>query len=87
MFLSTLVLFACTAVIMDSATDSVNESFQCLLDKKTLEEIMCMSHRTQSFLILLPFHFSALSDALQYPALEERLELKGLLLPSLHDPA
>lgn len=46
-----------------------------------------MSHRAQSFLILLPFHFPALSGALHYSALEERLELKGHLLPSLPNPA
>lgn len=44
-----------------------------------------MSHRAQSFLILLPFHFSALLHALQYLALE-RLELKGLLLSRSRAP-
>lgn len=43
-----------------------------------------ISHRAQSFLIFQPFLFSALLDALQCPAWEERLERKGLLLPTLY---
>jgi len=43
-----------------------------------------ISHRAQSFLIFQPFLFSALLDALQRPAWEERLERKGLLLPTLY---
>lgn len=51
-----------------------------LIRRVSARDHASMYHRAQSLLILLPFHFSALLHALQYPALE-RLELKGLLLP------
>lgn len=62
-----------------------NKSLQCFPDKMTLCN---RSHKHISqgskFPNLPAFLFSALLDALQCPAWEERLERKGLLLPTLY---